>query len=109
MKIWKNAISDWKCVGLYKKIPFCKKECKNEPEQICENKIEKQCKNVPKEICEEVEISTGARQDVIYDAIFENTDVKQDVLYDAIFESTEDYFDDEQLEKEKKCHTEDEG
>ena len=94
MKIWKNAISDWKCVGLHKKIPFCKKECKNEPEQVCENKIEKQCKNVPKEICEEVEISTGARQDVLYDAIFENT---------------EDYYDDDQLEKEKKCHTEDEG
>merc|ERR1712203_29649 len=69
------------------------KECKNEPEQVCENKIEKQCKNVPKEICEEVEISTDARQDVLYDAIFENT---------------EDYYDDDQLEKEKKCHTEDE-
>lgn len=68
-------------------------ECKNKPEQICENKIEKQCKNVPKEICEEVEISTGVRQDVVYDAIFENT---------------EDYYDDDQLEKEKKCHTEDE-
>merc|ERR1712172_429343 len=80
------------------------KMCHEEPEEVCGVKIEKECKNVPKEICEEVEISTGARQDVIYDAIFENTDVKQDVLYDAIFESTEDYFDDEQPEKEKKCH-----
>ena len=77
-----------------KKIPFFKKECKNEPEQVCENKIEKQCKNVAKEVCEEVEIST---------------DVKKDILYDTIFENTEDYFDDDQLEKETKCHTEDEG
>ena len=49
---------------------------------------------MPKEICEEVEIST---------------DVKQEVIYGAIFENTEDYYNDDQLEKETKCHTEDEG